>query len=363
MQTLSYVVEGVLRQAETGPEAQAGDQVKLFLNTDAEPDFPEFIYGVIQPPITRVQCGNATSYQIEYDEADLNGAVNYLVEGNVVLATVIPHYVILTEAEEAARIAADLVLTQGLAAEVTTRTALSATVTTEIAERIAADNLRPPALSFVSQTPRDASILVDANSNSLTLPYSGDSDGVPGYSDTAFESSYCIRDNGQWVLHIQAATYAFSDDQVDSPELVTNWQVANPENPAPVITLNGTPGVRGQLATSDTQAHLCLRPNPVKWERLQIHGDPVTSTQVTVAATGVPGLIHLHSGALGGIGPRVTISASLDLDSDHSVELPSVSGILAVVPVFADDEAAALSVAVGDVWWDSNLLKARVRLA
>jgi hypothetical protein len=89
MKTLQdYIVDDRLYVSDTGPEAKVGDQVKLFLNQEANPAFPEFILGVIQHPITRVNCDTSTSYVIEYDEADLEGAASLIRAGDVVDVTV-----------------------------------------------------------------------------------------------------------------------------------------------------------------------------------------------------------------------------------------------------------------------------------
>lgn len=77
------IVEPALYQYDTGPEAQVGDQVKLFLDQDANPGYPEFIFGTIQHPITKVNCETATSYNIEYDEEDLLVEDSILVIGDV----------------------------------------------------------------------------------------------------------------------------------------------------------------------------------------------------------------------------------------------------------------------------------------
>lgn len=71
MKIVKYEVAGALYQSETGPEAQVGDQVKLFLDTVARPELPEFIFGVIQPGIEKVRCDEYTIYSIEYDESDI----------------------------------------------------------------------------------------------------------------------------------------------------------------------------------------------------------------------------------------------------------------------------------------------------
>lgn len=99
MKTLSeYIVEDALYRDGTGIEAQVGDQVKLYLDTVSVPGFPEFILGVIQNPITRVNCESATSYEIEYDEADLNGAASAIVPDNVTSVEVVSHTDVLEDA-------------------------------------------------------------------------------------------------------------------------------------------------------------------------------------------------------------------------------------------------------------------------
>lgn len=87
METFLYTVIPALYQFEGGPEAQVGDQVKLYLDTEAQPGFPEFITGVIQHPIVRVCDG--TQYSIEYDPDALDGAAELLVTGDVVSALVV----------------------------------------------------------------------------------------------------------------------------------------------------------------------------------------------------------------------------------------------------------------------------------
>lgn len=71
MKIVKYEIAGALYQGETGPEAQVGDQVKLFLDTVSRPELPEFIFGVIQPGIDKVKCDEYTVYSIAYDEADI----------------------------------------------------------------------------------------------------------------------------------------------------------------------------------------------------------------------------------------------------------------------------------------------------
>jgi hypothetical protein len=123
METLeNLIIEPALYQYDTGPEAQVGDQVKLFLNQAANPGYPEFIFGTIQHPITKVNCDTATSYDIEYDEEDLLVPDSLLVTGDILSGTAVVSQIQVVaneldqeiadriadvNAEEAARIAAD----------------------------------------------------------------------------------------------------------------------------------------------------------------------------------------------------------------------------------------------------------------
>lgn len=98
----------------TGVPAAVGDQVTMYLDVDANEDFPESINGIIQHPIVSTQCGTAVSYSVEYDEADLEGAVTALRPQDVidtVLVTQGDILVVELAAETAARIAADSALT------------------------------------------------------------------------------------------------------------------------------------------------------------------------------------------------------------------------------------------------------------
>jgi hypothetical protein len=113
MKTLKgYVVADKLYVADTGVEAKVGDQVKLFLDQEAIPGFPEFIFGIIQHPIATVNCGESTSYSIEYDEADLEGAALFLRPVDVVDATIssdFDRFNIQTFADEGAAMSGGLI--------------------------------------------------------------------------------------------------------------------------------------------------------------------------------------------------------------------------------------------------------------
>ena len=99
MKTLNkYIVADAIYAGGTGPEAQVGDQVKMYLDTEAHDDFPEYILGVIQHPIVKVNCDTSTSYSIEYDEADLEGVVNHLVVDDVISVELVTQLVAAVEA-------------------------------------------------------------------------------------------------------------------------------------------------------------------------------------------------------------------------------------------------------------------------
>lgn len=147
-----YVVTGALYRRDTDNEAQVGDQVKLYLDTDAIPGFPEFVVGVIQTPITKVQCNLATSYNIEYDEADLLGAVDILRVGHVidavsvsaaeVLADALDEEIEDREAAVAAEIAARIAdVNAEEARAIAAEEVLQDNIDAEEAARIAADDL------------------------------------------------------------------------------------------------------------------------------------------------------------------------------------------------------------------------------
>lgn len=109
MKLFTVTLEGVLYVEGYAVAASAGDQVKIFLNQDANPGLPEFVLGVIQNPIR--ECGCETTYIIEYDEADLLGEATEITLGNydhIETASCCEVVDLALQAEVAARIAADL---------------------------------------------------------------------------------------------------------------------------------------------------------------------------------------------------------------------------------------------------------------
>jgi hypothetical protein len=148
MKTLrDYRVAGALYVNDTGLEAQVSDQVTLFLDTDAEPDFPVSIVATIQHPIIKVECGSMTSYVFEYNEADLDGAAALLRAQDIIDATVISGVTVVADElddEIAARIAA--VLAEQIRATAAEDN-LSNALDDEIARAIAAEALKAPTAS------------------------------------------------------------------------------------------------------------------------------------------------------------------------------------------------------------------------
>lgn len=115
----NFQVAGALFVSPGGAEIAAGDEVRLFLNQVSNPDFPEYIDGIAQNPITRVNIVSGgcvvegTSYTFEYESDDLDGAATQLNVCDVTDVSAIACCEVLREAldeEIAARTAADAAL-------------------------------------------------------------------------------------------------------------------------------------------------------------------------------------------------------------------------------------------------------------
>lgn len=95
--------------------AQAGDEIRLFLNQVANPGFPEYIDGLIQLPVSEINMLDSgghvvpgTSYTFSYESDDLEGAAVALTACDIINASPITCCVALREAldaEIAARVA------------------------------------------------------------------------------------------------------------------------------------------------------------------------------------------------------------------------------------------------------------------
>ena len=115
----NFQVAGALFVSPGGAEIAAGDEVRLFLNQVANPAFPEFVDGIAQNPITRVNLVSGgcvvegTSYTFEYEADDLDGAATVLNVCDVTDVSAIACCEVLRDAlddEIAARTAADTAL-------------------------------------------------------------------------------------------------------------------------------------------------------------------------------------------------------------------------------------------------------------
>ena len=115
----NFQVVGALFASPGGAEIAAGDEVRLFLNQVANPAFPEFVDGIAQNPITRVNLVSGgcvvegTSYTFEYEADDLDGAATVLNVCDVTDVSAIACCEVLRDAlddEIAARTAADSTL-------------------------------------------------------------------------------------------------------------------------------------------------------------------------------------------------------------------------------------------------------------
>lgn len=144
MKILKYKAADRLYQSETGPEVQVGDQVKLFLDTEANPELPEFVFGIVQPGIRRVDCDEYAIYTIEYELAEFTLRQDDVISVEVTSAVDV--------------VAADL------AAETAARIA---DVNAEEAARIAADALKAPITNAVLVNPSANTPTLTDNDTSL----------------------------------------------------------------------------------------------------------------------------------------------------------------------------------------------------
>ena len=96
MKTLrGYNAAGALYHRGAVTEALVGDTVRLYLDTESKPAFPAYIDAVIQHPISSVRCGTQKSYNFLYDEADLDGAADFLVLADVVEVQVFATHIVI----------------------------------------------------------------------------------------------------------------------------------------------------------------------------------------------------------------------------------------------------------------------------
>lgn len=119
----NFQVVGALFASPGGAEIAAGDEVRLFLNQVANPSFPEYVDGIAQNPIKRVNLVSngcvleGTSYTFEYEADDLDGAATQLNVCDVTDVSVRACCEVLRDeldAEIAARTAADTTLQENI---------------------------------------------------------------------------------------------------------------------------------------------------------------------------------------------------------------------------------------------------------
>ena len=119
----NFQVVGALFASPGGAEIAAGDEVRLFLNQVANPAFPEYVDGVAQNPIKRINLVSngciqeGTSYTFEYEADDLDGAATQLNVCDVTDVSVRACCEVLRDAldeEIAARTAADTTLQENI---------------------------------------------------------------------------------------------------------------------------------------------------------------------------------------------------------------------------------------------------------
>lgn len=76
----------------------------------------------------------------------------------------------------------------------------------------------------------------------------------------------------------------------------------------------------------------------------------------------ISALLQIYLWDNGGPNRYFLIQHATALSQNREGKLPDKDGMFGVLPIFANSIAADAVVSVGDVWWDSTLNKARVRL-
>lgn len=61
-----------------GVEIAAGDSVKIYLDTERNPDFPEFISGIVTARAQASETDSTRTYTFQYNTEDLDDAAAYL---------------------------------------------------------------------------------------------------------------------------------------------------------------------------------------------------------------------------------------------------------------------------------------------
>ena len=160
MKTLrKYVVNGGLFAGDGITPAAVGDQVRLYLDTEAHNDFPEYITGTIQHPAAPLNGGTAVSYSFEYNEDDIDGIVANLIVADVISVEVFS--------------AVDVVAA-ALDAEVTARTAADSAHEADTTAHPASSIVNTPAGTISATTVQGAINELDARFTPLSLEFTPD---------------------------------------------------------------------------------------------------------------------------------------------------------------------------------------------
>lgn len=223
-----------------------------------------------------------------------------------------------------------------------------------------------------------------------TLYRVGTSGTKPQYLDTQVNPQDKVRlfwqtqEGGKWILAYNDVPNSLagqftSTANVATPDLVptglwdatTNpnaWKPGEGAYGTPVVVLSTAAEEVGQFAylsiSGDTdRAWVSLQVSPVFWLELpkQFSVDPLPST---VVIRDINGRVWSESLIVKDInGFHADFYGDEILDANYAYALARATGTLGILRNFANATAANAVVAVGDVWWDTTLNKARTRLA
>lgn len=335
MATFLYTVIPALYQAEGGPEAQVGDQVKLYLDTDAQPGFPEFVTGIIQHPIVRVCDG--TQYSVEYDPADLEGAAELLVTGDVVSALVVTEVDLLRDDVEANYAPK---ASPAFTGTPTAPTASAGTNTTQIATTaFVLSSSIPPINQTVAQSTdlslsslHNGKVLAFTGGQTLTLP-------------TPIVGFRC------WIT-------------IDVGGVVLNFAGENPQIGQGLSTTNMEEGY-GTAELEGCAGYWLLK-------QVSSHKHATSDLDATAVASDTCGgkvVVYNAFGQVSSYGQFNMVYANYSialglttLTANRQHTHPDRDGYVAIVPGYANSTLADAAVSVGEAWFDTTTKKVKVRL-
>lgn len=346
-------VADALYLGDAGPEAVVGDQVKLFLDQEANPFFPEFILGIIQHPIVKVDCGSKTSYVIEYDEADLDGAASLIRPGDVIDYTVESVIQASIEAETAARIAADALheadTTAHAASNIVNTPAGGVAATTVQAAINELDTEKAPKASPTFT----GTVTIPSGANIVGyVPTTRTVAGRALTSDITLVSAD-ISDASKTWLAGSLPVYGWGGITVDTDYALLDGYFA------PQAIQNGKPSF-GDGEFTDVGAWRSLGYNGEAW----IITTYLDGTQLGyfIGEGEWPSDVVTWSPESGAIGSTVTSVTAIAQELAGQA-LPPAGQVFPAVPSYTDLTAANTALTSGDFWWDTTLLKLRVATA